>query len=192
MLMKIKENVLSEEVVPLLLLINFWWFWWFVISQKNLSRIPLWKNMKCLCESEDPSTGWLYSYAKDVACFVSKMLSGGSDHWDLKYTLAWRWMGTAVDVRKVSYICSKLNINLKAFSNGKTIKFLTEFFFFLFKLVNLKVRSNYMLHFLSYNYHIYNVLESSLQPLTSTVYIAVELRITLENWPISTFYQCKL
>lgn len=73
-------------------------FWWFVISQKNLSRIPLRKNMKCLCESEDPNIGWLSRYAKDFACFVSKMLSGGSDHWDLKCTLVWRWMGTAVHV----------------------------------------------------------------------------------------------
>lgn len=62
---------------------------------------------------------------------------------------------------------------------GKTNNLLA--FFSRFKLVNLEVRSNYMLHFLSYNYHIYNVLENSLQSVTSTVYIAVELRITLEN-----------
>ena len=62
----------------------------------------------------------------------------------------------------------------------KPENFLWTIFFF-FTLLNLEVRSNYMLHFLSYNYHIYNVLESSLQSLTSTVYIAFELRITLEN-----------
>lgn len=88
-------------------------------------------------------------------------------------------MGTAVHV----YLLSteyKLEGFYYILVMGKAANFLQTFFSF-FKLVNLKVRFNSMLHFLSYNYHIYNVLKSSLQSVTSTAYIAVELRITLEN-----------
>lgn len=48
-------------------------------KKKNLSQIPLWSDMKCLCETHDTGFRCLSCYEIDFACFVSIMLSGNSD-----------------------------------------------------------------------------------------------------------------